>query len=141
MYRVVLNKVKIMNLEQYIRLLESFDPAQKLPLGLGNPHSWRGDYYDLAFEPVENITVGEMLQIAENCIDRTFDGWKGGEYKMTPFTTIHVDYRGHCYDLGLFLLLQVLLQLPDEKPCSYVENLKGNPMYSDEPFSYQIHAS
>lgn len=102
-----------MTLSEYINVLKQFDPNKRLPVGLGNPRSWRGYYYELAFEPVVDITIGEMLEIAQSCIGKTFIGYNGGEYTMDEHTTIHVDRYSESKDLGLILLIRIMLEQPD----------------------------
>ena len=50
--------------------------------GFGQPNSYRGYYYDVAFEPKENVKLSEMLRYAESALGEEFEGWKGGYYKM-----------------------------------------------------------
>lgn len=83
-----------MNLDQLIETLRNEDPNLILPIGFNNPHSWRGDYYDLAFEPARNITVGAMLHAAEQAHGATFEGWKGGYFTMRGSTDCHLDTEG-----------------------------------------------
>jgi len=87
-----------MTLGEYIERLEKADPEKKVKLGLGNPDSWRGVYSELAFAPVENTTVGEMLSEARKAVGATYEGYKGGEYTMTKDTDIHVDCYGQWSD-------------------------------------------
>ena len=89
-----------MTLGEYIKRLESANPKQEVSLGLGNPHSWRGSYAELAFEPVKNTTIGEMLVEAKKAIGSTYEGYKGGNYTMTTNTTINVEYYGEWTDGG-----------------------------------------
>lgn len=98
-----------MNLGEYIARLERENPDKKVPMGLGKPHSWRGSYDELSFEPVKDTTVGEMLADARSAVGKTFIGWKGGEYTMTEFTRINVDFRGKWSDGSQ--LLEMLLDL------------------------------
>lgn len=83
-----------MILGDYINYLKTIPPETKVPLGLGFPHSWRGDYSQLAFEIVENTTAGQMLKAAEDAVNKTYMGYKGGEFKMTENTKINIDERG-----------------------------------------------
>jgi len=85
-----------MTLGQYIDILESVDnPDRKIKLGLGCPHSWRGDPNDLAFEPVLDTTVSEMLESAKSAVGRYYGGHKGGpSYRMARETIIHIDFTG-----------------------------------------------
>lgn len=124
-----------MVLKEYIELLKKFNPEQRVPVGLGNPHSWRGSYDELSFEPVEDTTIGAMLATAEDCVGRTFGGWKGGDFTMTEYTTIHVDYRGRCSDVGQHLLIFLLCNSA-EIPSGIFEAVKADRKYNDEAFSY-----
>lgn len=72
-----------MNLGDIITTLEAANPDQVVHHGFHNPHSYRGDYYDLAFEPTHNITVAEMLEAARSAVGATYQGYKGGDFKMT----------------------------------------------------------
>ena len=83
-----------MTLGQLIELLKEQDQDKKVRYGFGNPHSWRGSYDELAFEPVENTSVGEMLSQALAAEDNIYEGWKGGEFKMTSSTTVNIEYKG-----------------------------------------------
>ena len=51
---------------------------------VGNPHSYRGYYADLAFEPTsEGITVAELLKdLRENILNQKLEGYKGGDFVM-----------------------------------------------------------
>lgn len=87
-----------MTLSEYIKLLEKYPSEQIVSKGLGNPHSWRGIYAELAFEPVENTTIGEMLEAAKSALNKTMTGYKGGDFLMDGNTTIHIDYYGEWTD-------------------------------------------
>lgn len=73
-----------MTLGELIAELEKLPPTAVV--GLGNAHSYRGYYNDLAFEPKEGATAAELLAEARSCIGRTFTGYKGGEYVMEEYT-------------------------------------------------------
>jgi hypothetical protein len=75
-----------MTLDELIVALEAADPALVLPLGFSNPHSYRGDYMDLAFEPAANVTVGAMLADARSARGTTYQGYKGGDNTMDGWT-------------------------------------------------------
>lgn len=104
------------NIDQYLSLgqlierLEREDPARVLPLGFANPHSWRGDYYELAFEPVANISIGDVLAAARSALGATFEGWKGGSYTMGGHSDCWIAYHGESGDNKIGpLLLELLL--------------------------------
>lgn len=83
------------SLGQLIKRLEAEDPSKVVPLGLGQPHSYRGYYEDLEFTPQESVTVGEMLATARGCLGQTFTGYKGGEYEMHEYTTVWLGQYGN----------------------------------------------
>ncbi len=62
---------------------------------LGEPDSYRGFYEQLAFDPVsEPRTVAEVLADAENARGKTYEGYKGGDFRMTGTTLIWVSAYG-----------------------------------------------
>ena len=74
------------HLKELIEWLEKQDPDGVVPLGFGAPMSYRGYYDDLAFQPVENARLGDMLRHARFAMGATFTGYKGGEYTMDEFS-------------------------------------------------------
>ena len=95
-----------MSLGSIISRLRREDQQRVVPLGFKNPHSYRGYYEDLAFEPAENVAVAEMLKAAESAVGQTFEGYKGGTFKMNEHTRCWLAYCGACSDdtLGPALL-------------------------------------
>ncbi len=85
-----------MNLGELIDQLKQYNPDTKVRLGFGAPHSYRGYYDCLAFEPVENTTIGEMLEHAESALGETFEGYKGGTYLMDQRTDVWLAQYGCC---------------------------------------------
>lgn len=77
-----------------IRMLREEDPNLVMPIGFHEPHSWRGDYYNLAFEPARNIKVGAVLAAAESALGATYEGYKGGDFTMNEHSTCHLDHYG-----------------------------------------------
>jgi len=75
-----------MRLGELITFLEGVDPNLVVPKGFHNPHSYRGSYNQLAFEPCKNTSFGDMLEVARQALNQTYTGWKGGEYKMDQYT-------------------------------------------------------
>lgn len=99
-----------MNLAELIDTLERYPSEQEVRHGLGNPHSYRGYYEQLAFEPIRDTSVGQMLDAANSCVGRSFAGWKGGDFVMTPDTQVWLSRRGgvveaplSCYQLAWML--------------------------------------
>ena len=85
-----------MRLRELIEWLERQDAERTVTNGFGEPHSDRGDYSLLAFEPVKVTTFGEMLAHAAAAEGRTFTGWKGGEYVMEGDTRCRIGKWGEC---------------------------------------------
>lgn len=99
----------MMTLAELIGILEKADPARVAPVGFSNPHSYRGYYCCVAFEPKENTTVAEMLESAKSALGATFAGYKGGEYKMSEWTDVYLAEYGHSGEsIGPILLAYML---------------------------------
>lgn len=75
-----------MHLKKLIAFLEQQNQEKIVRFGFNNPHSYRGIYAELAFEPAENITVGEMLACAKAALGNTYMGYKGGNFVMDEYT-------------------------------------------------------
>lgn len=84
-----------MSLDELIAALERLDPELVVPFGFHNPHSYRGYYDELAFEPAENVTVGSMLDASRSALGTTYEGWKGGDFTMRGYTTCWLAEEGH----------------------------------------------
>ena len=74
------------HLKELIEELEKMPKDGVVPFGFGKPMSYRGYYGDLAFEPVLNAKIGDMLEFAKSAMGKTFTGYKGGEFEMGEFT-------------------------------------------------------
>lgn len=79
-----------MNLKSLIEELEKLPPGDIPPIGFANPHSYRGYYDELAFEPTKNVSFGEMLEAAKSARGATFEGYKGGKYTMHDYTDCYL---------------------------------------------------
>jgi hypothetical protein len=100
-----------MTLGELIKALEAEDPDLIVPHGFGNPHSFRGDYHELAFEPRSNARLGDMLADARSALGATYEGWKGGEFTMREWTDCWLSEEGTSVDsetLGKLLLHLIL---------------------------------
>lgn len=90
-----MSTTRIITLGQYIELLENLCDVHgkdfKIPLGFGEPISWRGNYQDLALPSKHNTTLGRMLIDAQSAVGEVMTGYKGGEYLMTLDTLVYVD--------------------------------------------------
>lgn len=82
-----------MLLKDLIQWLELQDASAVVRDGFGAPHSDRGDYSDVGFEPAARTTFGEMLRHARSALGRTFTGYKGGKYTMHEYTLCRIGRR------------------------------------------------
>ena len=83
-----------MTLGELIERLEAADPDRIVRVGFSNPHSYRGHYVELAFEPAENVTVASMLEAARSALGSTYEGWKGGDFTMHEYTDVWLAIEG-----------------------------------------------
>jgi hypothetical protein len=81
------------------------------PIGFGNPHSYRGYYADVAFEPVRGVSFGQMHEAASMAYGRTMTGYKGGEFKMHAGVDCYLAYYGSCGGGITEALLMYMLML------------------------------
>jgi hypothetical protein len=100
-----------MTLSELIKALEAAPDQDKvLPLGFGDPDSYRGDYRDLMLCPKADVTVSQMLADVRSALGTTYEGWKGGQFAMTGHTDCWLAYRGHGDgDTIGYLLLMLML--------------------------------
>jgi len=76
--------------------LETQDQEMVVRHGFGMPHSDRGFYEELAFDPVDYATIRDMLRFAKMADGETFEGWKGGMFKMGRNTSVYIGAYGRC---------------------------------------------
>lgn len=98
-----------MTLGELIQRLKEAPRDFRVPFGFHEPHSYRGYYDQLAFEPTTNVTVGEMLDAAESALGETFTGYKGGDYTMGEYTDVWIAHYGECGDGISHMLLDYML--------------------------------
>lgn len=97
-----------MYLSELIERLEK-EPNKFLKLGFSKPHSYRGDYADIAFEPTEGAKVSDMLYDAKTSMGKVFRGYKGGDFEMGKYTDCYLANYGDCgEELGPLLLEYML---------------------------------
>jgi hypothetical protein len=82
-----------------IKWLEKQDLDCVVEYGFGSPHSDRGNYYNLAFNPVKCTTFRDMLRHARSAYGSTFTGWKGGDFLMNSDTECFIGEYGVCGEL------------------------------------------
>lgn len=83
-----------MTLGAMIERLESL-PSDLL-IGLGEPHSYRGYYSDLAFEAVTPAPAANLLADCMDAMGKSFTGYKGGDYYMHAGVPVWVSEYGSC---------------------------------------------
>lgn len=81
-----------------IEFLETMDPEMTVKDGFGSPHSDRGSYDELAFDPAPEARIGDMLANAKSANGGTFEGWKGGDFTMCRETPVYIGEYGDCGD-------------------------------------------
>lgn len=116
-----------MILDDLIKALEAADPDKVVPIGFENPHSWRGNYAELAFEPAANVTVRSMLEAAWEAEGTTYEGWKGGDYTMSLLSDVHLAERGDIGEPIGPLLLRYMLGAPPQPATAYLVAVLGVP--------------
>ncbi|MCO2577536.1 hypothetical protein FA322_08720 [Pseudomonas aeruginosa] len=87
-----------MNLGTLIDELSKLPARRKVEYGFSKPMSYRGYYDELAFEPARDVTIGSMLKNAKSAVGKTFTGYKGGQFKMTADTPVHLAHYGSTGD-------------------------------------------
>lgn len=85
-----------MTLGSLLKTLEELPDQTKKIKGIGQPHSYRGYYSDLAFEPTEDeVPVYALVELlSTNCMGRTFEGYKGGDFVMGERTPLWISGYG-----------------------------------------------
>ncbi len=115
-----------MNLGQLINRLRQEDPNRQVPIGFCNPHSHRGDYSELAFEIAVDLEVRALLSAAEYAINRDFEGYKGGSYRMTLETDCYLveDNSRSGIEIDDSLLDRILVQTGSVTTFKPIKTLK-----------------
>jgi hypothetical protein len=85
-----------MTLGKLIKWLKQQDHDAIVKDGFGFPHSDRGSYDELAFDPLPEAKIGDMLRHAKSALGATFTGWKGGKYTMNEHTPVYIGKFGDC---------------------------------------------
>lgn len=63
------------------------------------PHSYRGYYSDLALESGPDVVAKDLLRLLTvECLEQTFEGYKGGDYDMGADTPLWRACYGECGD-------------------------------------------
>ncbi|MDR0532523.1 MAG: hypothetical protein LBH01_01055 [Verrucomicrobiales bacterium] len=98
-----------MTLIELIYRLEREAAGRVLEQGFGNPHSYRGNYAELAFEPRAGVSIGDMLAAARSAVGAVFQGYKGGHYRMSELTQVWLASRSECGEPVTATGLEVML--------------------------------
>lgn len=104
-----------MELGELIERLEIEEPEKIIKFGFHNPHSYRGYYDQVAFEPSHNIKIADMLQCAKSALGNTYTGWKGLEFTMDSHTNCNLSERGECTSWDDSISLQLLNYMLKDK--------------------------
>ena len=83
-----------MTLGAVIERLKTLKPETQI--ALSEPHSNRGYYSDLALEPGTNQDAKALLADCEGALDKTFQGYKGGDFEMHCDVPVWVAFYGNC---------------------------------------------
>tara|TARA_R110002012_G_scaffold185098_1_gene351687 strand:- start:1294 stop:1629 length:336 start_codon:yes stop_codon:yes gene_type:complete len=84
-----------MSLGRLIKALESCPEGAVFKEGFSNPHSYRGDYYELAVEPTFDVTREEMLACLQSVLNTELEGYKGGEFIMHEDVDVYLAYHSY----------------------------------------------
>jgi hypothetical protein len=84
-----------MTLGKLLDALYTMDPMMGIQIS-GEPHSYRGYYEDLAFEPTVVVyTIATIIsRIEKTCMGQVFHGYKGGEFAMHRNTPLWIANYG-----------------------------------------------
>ncbi len=83
-----------MYLLKLIKVLETIPEHVVFKEGFVNPHSYRGNYDDLAVEPMSNVKVVDMVSCLEQAVGSTYRGYKGGHFDMVGTEDVYLAYKG-----------------------------------------------
>lgn len=84
-----------MNLNEIIEALEKAldaDGNRLVRHGFNgsSPHSFRGFYHDLAFDPASDVQLADMLAGLYAARGQAFEGYKGGQYLMNGGVDVYI---------------------------------------------------
>lgn len=101
--------MKQLTLGELIQFLEQQpEPQVHRKFGVCNPHSYRGYYNELAFEPTTDLSVTDMLAYVKYAVDHEFEGYKGGENLMTLDTPVWIAEWGRSSSTDLKITQRLL---------------------------------
>ena len=87
-----------------IRGLSALKPETVIT-NIHNPHSYRGSYYELAFELGNGTRTAEsLLNECLNILDTEMTGYKGGEFVMHEGVNIYISDYGFASGMQLIAI-------------------------------------
>jgi hypothetical protein len=90
-----------MDLKELQDYFKGFDENHAFDFGLSQPFSWRGSYDEVAFEVIDNPhTREEILSNIQMAYDKTYTGYKGGEFEYYDYTPVHFERDSSAYTDG-----------------------------------------
>lgn len=101
-----------MTLGKLITRLETLSPETMI--GLSEPHSYRGYYSDLAFEPAKS-SIKDALVFCRSALGKVFEGYKGGDFQMGENTPVWVAHYGSCGQKIMSIQDDGTLELAEDK--------------------------
>ena len=82
--------MRLIELIQYLEKQVSYNPNRIAFWGFSSPHSYRGYYERVAFEPTLDVSIKDMLESAKEALGSEYTGWKGGKYTMHEDTLCYL---------------------------------------------------
>lgn len=91
-----------LTLGKLVQKLEGHRRDYVLPTAYGSFNSYRGYYEDLSISPGSQYkTAGELYDAAMAALNKSFTGYKGGEFTMGPNTPLWLAHFGDCSDIAI----------------------------------------
>ena len=92
-----------MNLQDFRDYIAKFPSDHIFEYGISEPFSWRGIFAEVAFSIEEHPMSREtILERIDMCFEKTFIGYKGGEFKYNGNTEIHFEDNPSEYTNGYY---------------------------------------
>jgi hypothetical protein len=77
-----------------IKQLKKLPKETVFMYGFHEPHSYRGYYEQVAFEPLNIATAEALLMSCEAAMEGVYIGWKGGEYTYDCSSVFNIAHKG-----------------------------------------------
>ena len=93
-----------MRLKDFKDYIEAFPEGTIFNFGISVPFSWRGSYTEVAFELLQSEMSREgVLTRIELAYERTFNGYRGGDYQYNDYTRVNFEEDYSCYSDGQYV--------------------------------------